>query len=87
VHFGRRRSASPSSFPEDLARKAQQSLERLGVEIQTGTMVKEVDRDGLTVDRAGRHDRIAAHTVLWGGGVTMPPAARTIGRGRPRRAE
>jgi NADH dehydrogenase len=65
-------------FPEDLARKAQQSLERLGVEIQTGTMVKEVDRDGLTVDRAGRQDRIAAHTVLWGGGVSMPPVASTI---------
>src|SRR5260370_5173710 len=65
-------------FQEDVGRRAQQSLERLGVEIQTGTMVKEVDRDGLTVDRAGRQDRIAAHTVLWGGGVTMSPAAKTI---------
>src|SRR5882724_9295611 len=34
-------------FPEDLAQKARRSLERLGVEIQTGLVVKDVDRDGL----------------------------------------
>jgi NADH dehydrogenase len=65
-------------FPEDLAQKAQRSLERLGVEIRTGTMVKDVDRDGLNVEGGGRSERIEAHTVLWGGGVTMPPVAKTI---------
>src|SRR5258705_604318 len=64
-------------FPEDLAQKAQRSLERLGVEIRTGTMVKDVDRDGLNVESGGRAERIEAHTVLWGGGVTMPPVAKT----------
>src|SRR5260370_20040229 len=44
----------------------------------SGGVSGEVDRDGLTVDRAGREDRIAAHTVLWGGGVTMRPVAKTI---------
>src|SRR6266478_2918122 len=48
-------------FPEDLAQKAHRSLERLGVEIRTGTMVKDVDRDGLTVEGGGRTVRIAAH--------------------------
>jgi NADH:quinone reductase (non-electrogenic) len=66
------------AFPEDLAQKAQRSLERLGVEIQTGMMVKDVDRNGLNVDGAGRSFRIAAHTVIWAGGVTMPPVAKTI---------
>ena len=65
-------------FPEDLAQKAQRSLERLGVEIQTGTMVKDVDRDGLTVEGGGHSNRIEAHTVIWAGGVTMPPVAKTI---------
>ena len=65
-------------FPEGLAQKAQRSLERLGVEIRTGTMVKDVDRDGLNVESGGRAERIEAHTVLWGGGVTMPPVAKTI---------
>jgi NADH dehydrogenase len=66
------------AFPEDLAHKAQRSLERLGVEIQTGTMVKDVDRDGLTVEGGGHSNRIEAHTVIWAGGVTMPPVAKTI---------
>src|SRR4029077_13067415 len=65
-------------FPEDLAQKAQRSLERLGVEIRTGTMVKDVDRDGLTVEGGGHSNRIEARTVIWGGGVTMPPVAKTI---------
>jgi NADH:quinone reductase (non-electrogenic) len=65
-------------FPEGLAQKAQRSLERLGVEIQTGTMVKDVDRDGLTVEGGGHSNRIEAHTVIWAGGVTMPPVAKTI---------
>ena len=65
-------------FPESLAQKAHRSLEQLGVEIRTGTMVKDVDRDGLNVESGGRAERIEAHTVLWGGGVTMPPVAKTI---------
>ena len=65
-------------FPEGLAQKAQRTLERLGVEIQTGTMVKDVDRDGLTVEGGGHSNRIEAHTVIWAGGVTMPPVAKTI---------
>jgi NADH dehydrogenase len=65
-------------FPEDLAQKARRSLERLGVEIQTGAMVKDVDRDGLTVEGDGHSNRIEAHTVIWAGGVTMPPVAKTI---------
>jgi NADH dehydrogenase len=66
------------AFPEDLAQKAQRSLERLGVEIRTGTMVKDVDQNGLAVEGGGRADRIEAHTVIWAGGVTMPPVAKTI---------
>jgi NADH:ubiquinone reductase (H+-translocating) len=65
-------------FPEDLAQKARRSLERLGVEIQTGALVKDVDRDGLTVEGDGHSYRIEAHTVIWAGGVTMPPVAKTI---------
>ena len=65
-------------FPEDLAQKALRSLERLGVEVQTGTMVKDVDRNGLSVEGGGHANRIEAHTVIWAGGVTMPPVAKTI---------
>ena len=43
-------------FPDDLAQKAQRSLEKLGVEVKTGVMVKDVDREGVTIEtQNGRH--------------------------------
>jgi NADH dehydrogenase len=65
-------------FPEDLAQKAHRSLERLGVEIQIGTMVKGVDRNGLTIEAGAALSRIATHTVIWAGGIAMPAVASTI---------
>jgi NADH dehydrogenase len=41
-------------------------------------MVKDVDRNGLTVEAGGHSSRIESHTVIWAGGVTMPPVAKTI---------
>src|SRR5438034_4819882 len=58
------------SFPEDLAEKATRSLAKLGVEVRCGAMVKNVDKDGLTIDSGGRTDSIAAKTVVWAGGIT-----------------
>src|ERR1700722_9394980 len=40
-------------FPKDLAEKANRSLAKLGVEVRCGAMVKEVDKDGLTIDSGG----------------------------------
>src|SRR3984885_5853795 len=57
-------------FPEDLAEKASRSLAKLGVEVKCGAMVKNVDKDGLTIDSGGRSDSIAAKTVVWAGGIT-----------------
>jgi NADH dehydrogenase len=68
------------TFPEDLAHKATESLARLGVQVKTGVMVKDVDRDGLTVERDGTKDRIVSKTVIWAGGVTVPTLARTLAR-------
>src|SRR5260370_38901507 len=63
-------------FPEDLAIKAKGALGRLGVQVHMGVMVKDIDRDGLAVETEGRSVRIAARTVIWAGGVTMPPLAK-----------
>ena len=68
------------TFPEDLARKATESLARLGVQVKTGVMVKDVDRDGLTVERNGTKDRIVSKTVIWAGGVTVPALGRMLAR-------
>jgi NADH dehydrogenase len=37
-------------LPEDLAQKAVRSLAKLGVEVKTGVMVKDVDKEGVTIE-------------------------------------
>lgn len=52
------------SFPEDLASKAKQMLERLHVEVQVGVPVTRVERDAVWVGEK----KIVAHTIVWGAG-------------------
>jgi NADH:ubiquinone reductase (H+-translocating) len=65
-------------FPEDLAEKASRSLAKLGVEVRCGAMVKDLDKEGLTIDSGGRTDSIAAKTVIWGGGITASPLGKIL---------
>lgn len=62
-------------FPAGLARKAQQSLQRLGVTITTGKAVERIDATGVTI--GGEH--IAARTVIWAAGVSASPAGKWLG--------
>jgi len=70
---GRERVLPP--YPPELSAKAQQQLERLGVEVMTGAVVTAVTphevRIGDTV--------IATRTVLWAAGVQASPLARSLG--------
>src|SRR5213593_1070517 len=50
------------TFPEDLSQKAAKSLARLGVQVKTDAMVKDIDHDGVTVERHGTTDRLASKT-------------------------
>src|SRR6202166_2466200 len=65
-------------FPDDLAEKASRSLAKLGVEVRCGAMVKDVDKEGLTIDSGGRIDSIAAKTVVWAGGITPSPLGKIL---------
>jgi NADH dehydrogenase len=62
-------------YPPELSEKARQQLERLGVEVRTGTMVTGVDAAGVQVG----DERIAARTVLWAAGVAASPLGRMLG--------
>jgi NADH dehydrogenase len=62
------------SFAEDLARKAEESLRALGVEVRTGCAVTEVKEE--VVEAGGA--TIAAATVLWAAGVRASPLAATL---------
>ncbi|MEO1648984.1 MAG: FAD-dependent oxidoreductase [Pseudomonadota bacterium] len=64
------------AFPEELAAKAHESLEALGVEIRTGARVTEIAETQVCI---GDDDYIATETVLWAAGVTASPAANWLG--------
>ncbi|HET6898571.1 MAG TPA: FAD-dependent oxidoreductase, partial [Vicinamibacteria bacterium] len=65
-------------FPEKLSQKAARSLTRLGVQIRTGVIVKDVDREGLTFEGPEGVVRLDARTVIWAGGVSVSPLVRTL---------
>jgi NADH dehydrogenase len=62
-------------FPDSLRDAARRSLERLGVEVRTGSIVTAVDNDGVTVGA----EHISAGTVLWAAGVAASPIAQSLG--------
>jgi NADH dehydrogenase len=64
-----------AAFPGTLRDFARASLQRLGVEVRTGTAVTAIDDDGVT---AGG-ERIPAQTILWAAGVAASPLAKSLG--------
>lgn len=73
-----------SAFPDRLREDARRSLERLGVEVHTGSIVTHIDADGVTWRAAAAPpdappERIDARTVLWAAGVAASPIARSLG--------
>jgi NADH dehydrogenase len=66
------------TFPEDLAKKAEVSLGRLGVQVRTGVMVRDIKKEGLTIERGKQTAWLAARTVIWAGGVTTTSLGRTL---------
>ncbi|GAA4694170.1 NAD(P)/FAD-dependent oxidoreductase [Pseudonocardia yuanmonensis] len=68
-----------ASFGPALSARAARSLQELGVELHTRSIVTEVDGDGLQVrDHAGNTGRVEAGTVLWAAGVEAPPVAAAL---------
>jgi NADH dehydrogenase len=63
------------AFHEDLSARARASLERLGVEIRSETLVTHVDEAGVTTGS----ERIASRCVLWAAGIQASPLARSLG--------
>jgi NADH dehydrogenase len=61
-------------FAAPLRDAARRSLERLGVEVRTGSVVTGVDEDGVTIGA----ERISAGTVLWAAGVAASAVARSL---------
>jgi NADH:ubiquinone reductase (H+-translocating) len=79
-----------AQFPAALQNSARESLERLGVEVRTNSLVTGVDDRGvlwrpaspISGAAAGAQpmiERIEAQTVLWAAGVAASPIAKSLG--------
>jgi NADH:quinone reductase (non-electrogenic) len=71
--------ASPvvlNHLPDDLAHKAQQQLEGLGVKVMTSTRVKDIRKGEVQLDNG---ETIYAETILWAAGVMANPLTKKLG--------
>ncbi|MGP9723640.1 NAD(P)/FAD-dependent oxidoreductase [Corynebacterium sp. AOP40-9SA-29] len=67
-------------FGKKLGRKAQQTLEKLGVEVVTDSLVTNVDRDGVTWKNMKTEEEttVAAYCKIWSAGVAASPLGKHI---------
>ncbi len=63
------------SYPAELSDKARKTLERLGVDVRTDTMVTDIRPDGVTTNTGDT----PARTVIWAAGNVASPLLRTLG--------
>src|SRR5271154_6393209 len=74
--------AAPAVLPpfgEKLGERAAARLHKMGVEIQLGAMVTNVDRNGLTVkDSDGTTRRIESACKVWSAGVQASPLGKQL---------
>ncbi|MCU1692714.1 MAG: FAD-dependent pyridine nucleotide-disulfide oxidoreductase [Frankiales bacterium] len=67
------------AFGGDLSAGAERELKRLGVEVQLGAKVVDVDATGIEVeDSTGQRRRIVARTKVWAAGVAAAPLSRLL---------
>jgi len=66
-------------FGRRLGQKTKVELEKLGVEVQLGAMVVDLDERGLVVqERSGEKRRIEAVTKIWAAGVQANPLTKSL---------
>jgi NADH:quinone reductase (non-electrogenic) len=63
------------SFPAELREVALRSLQEIGVEVRTGSVVTGVDAEGVSIG----DERIATRTVFWAAGNEASPLGRMLG--------
>ncbi|HEU4828934.1 MAG TPA: NAD(P)/FAD-dependent oxidoreductase [Gemmatimonadales bacterium] len=63
------------TYPVELSVKARETLEKLGVDVRTDTLVMDISADGVTT----KEGKTAARTVIWAAGNVASPLLRTLG--------
>ncbi|WP_245296734.1 NAD(P)/FAD-dependent oxidoreductase [Rhizobium bangladeshense] len=64
-----------AAFPKHLSAYATRYLEKIGVEVRTGSRVVEITKDGANIGGTF----VSAGSIIWGAGVKVSPAHRWLG--------
>jgi NADH dehydrogenase len=68
-----------ATFGDRLSQIGTSELQGQGVEIHTGSIVTNIDRDGVEVKGSdGKVERVSAHTKVWAAGVQASPLAKLL---------
>lgn len=65
-------------FDEKLQRYTKDHLEKMGVEIRTGTLATDMDHESITVKGPNGVETIRTRTRIWAAGVQASPLARML---------
>lgn len=65
-------------YPADLSVAAKASLEKLGVEVRTQSLVTNIDGDTVAIKHGGEVTEMQACTVLWAAGIKASPLGKAI---------
>jgi NADH dehydrogenase len=66
------------NYPEGASASARRQLERLGVDVRTGTRVVHIDDRTVRVETGSGTEEIRTRTVLWAAGVLASSFGRTV---------
>jgi len=69
-----------ATYPEKLSYDAQQSLEKLGVTVQTNSFVTKINENFVTFKTGELSQNINAKTVLWAAGVRASRMGRVLNK-------
>ncbi len=70
------------TFPESLSRRAERSLEQLGVTVRTGCLVERIEPTEVELRRGdGERRTLACCNVLWAAGVEASPLGKALAAG------
>jgi len=67
------------AYPPDLSEKAREQLQRLGVDVRTGSRVVHIDETCVRYADFDGEQMLASRTVIWSAGVAASPLGKSLG--------
>lgn len=67
------------AYPPDLSEKARDQLQKLGVDVRTGSRVVHIDENCVRYTNFDGEQVLSARTVIWSAGVAASPLGKSLG--------